>query len=52
VFAHPGTDPLSKLHSIAGLGLRGIVPPFIVGYVDIGYGSEGVAVFTGINYPF
>ena len=52
VFAHPGTDPLSNLHSIAGLGLRGIVPPFIVGYVDIGYGSEGAAIFTGINYPF
>ncbi len=52
VFAHPGTDPLSKLHSIAGLGMRGIAPPFIVGYVDVGYGSEGVAVFTGINYPF
>ena len=24
----------------------------VVGYVDIGYGSEGVAAFTGLNYPF
>jgi len=24
----------------------------VVGKVDIGYGSEGVAVFTGLNYPF
>jgi hypothetical protein len=24
----------------------------VVGYVDIGYGSEGVAVFSGVNYPF
>jgi hypothetical protein len=24
----------------------------VVGYVDVGYGSEGAAVFTGLNYPF
>jgi len=24
----------------------------VVGYVDVGYGSEGSAVFTGIGYPF
>jgi hypothetical protein len=35
-----------------GLGFRGIARPFIVGYVDFGYGSQGVAAFTGINYPF
>ncbi|HLK70931.1 MAG TPA: BamA/TamA family outer membrane protein [Steroidobacteraceae bacterium] len=52
VFARPGTNPLSKLHTVAGLGMRGLAPPFVVGYVDIGYGSEGAAVFTGINYPF
>lgn len=52
VFARPGTNPLSHLHDVAGLGIRGVAPPFIVGYVDIGYGSEGAAVFTGINYPF
>ncbi|HEY7928998.1 MAG TPA: BamA/TamA family outer membrane protein [Steroidobacteraceae bacterium] len=52
VFSRPSTDPLSHLHSVGGLGMRGLAPPFIVGYVDVGYGSEGVAVFTGINYPF
>jgi outer membrane translocation and assembly module TamA len=52
VFARPSTNPLSRLHSAAGLGLRGLAPPFIVGYVDVGYGGEGPAVFTGINYPF
>jgi len=52
VFSRPSTSPLSHLHSVGGLGLRGLAPPFIVGYVDIGYGSEGLAVFTGINYPF
>lgn len=44
--------PLSHLHTIGGVGFRGIARPFVVGYVDIGYGSEGVAFFTGINYPF
>jgi hypothetical protein len=32
--------------------VRGVASPFIVGYVDVGFGSEGPAVFTGINYPF
>jgi hypothetical protein len=32
-------------------GLRGLAHPFSVGYVDIGYGSGGVATFKGINYP-
>ncbi len=52
VFARPSTNFLTHLHSVGGLGLRGLAPPFIVGYVDIGYGGEGVAVFTGITYPF
>ena len=34
------------------LGFRGVAQPFVVGYVDIGYGSEGIAAFTGLNYPF
>jgi len=28
------------------------VRPQIVGFVDIGYGSEGTAIFTGVDYPF
>ncbi len=52
VFAHSRSSPVSRLHHVAGLGFRGIARPFVVGYVDVGYGSEGVAVFTGINYPF
>jgi hypothetical protein len=47
-----GSLPLSHLHSVAGIGFRGVTRPFVVGYVDIGYGSEGLAAFTGINYPF
>ncbi|HEV2551943.1 MAG TPA: hypothetical protein VGU20_31840 [Stellaceae bacterium] len=35
-----------------GVGFRAIARPFIVGYLDIGYGAEGSAIFSGINYPF
>jgi outer membrane protein assembly factor BamA len=52
VFERPSTIPLSNLHTVGGLGIRGLARPFVVGYIDVGYGDEGVAVFTGINYPF
>ena len=52
VFEHSRESPVAHLHKVGGLGFRGIAAPFVVGFVDIGYGSEGVAVFTGINYPF
>jgi hypothetical protein len=52
VYARSGTFPLDQLHHVYGLGFRGVARPFVVGYVDIGYGSEGVAAFTGLNYPF
>jgi outer membrane protein assembly factor BamA len=52
VFSYTGTFPLSHIHTVGGVGFRGIAKPFVVGYVDVGYGSEGAAVFTGINYPF
>jgi hypothetical protein len=47
-----GFDPFSQLHTVGGIGFRGIAEPFVVGFVDVGYGGEGVAVFSGINYPF
>jgi hypothetical protein len=52
VFHDGPTFPIRALHKVAGVGFRGIARPSVVGYVDVGYGSEGVAVFTGINYPF
>ena len=52
VFSRNSTDPLTRLHKVLGVGFRGVARPFVVGYVDIGYGNEGVAAFTGINYPF
>jgi hypothetical protein len=42
----------SCAHQVYGLGFCGGARPFVVGYVNIGYGSEGIAVFTGLNYPF
>ena len=47
-------DPVawSALHPVGGVGFRGIAEPFVVGYVDVGWGGEGAAVFSGINYPF
>ena len=52
VFHNGTTWPISKLHNVFGVGFRGIAPPSVVGYVDIGKGHEGIAVFTGIGYPF
>jgi hypothetical protein len=47
-----GFDPFADVHTVGGVGFRGIAEPFVVGFVDVGYGGEGVAVFSGINYPF
>jgi hypothetical protein len=52
VFHNPDTFPVKHLHNVMGVGFRGIAPPSVVGYVDIGKGHEGIAVFTGIGYPF
>ena len=52
VFDRSSTLPFEQLHRVYGMGFRGIARPFVVGFVDIGYGSEGAAVFTGLNYPF
>jgi hypothetical protein len=52
VFRAMDDNPIRSLHVAGGLGFRAIAKPFIVGYVDMGYGSDGLAVFSGINYPF
>jgi hypothetical protein len=52
VFDQTSTLPFDQLHKVYGLGFRGLARPYVVGFVDIGFGSEGAAVFTGINYPF
>jgi len=52
VFRHVTDSPVDDLHFVYGVGFRGVVRPQIVGFVDIGRGSEGNAIFTGIDYPF
>jgi outer membrane protein assembly factor BamA len=52
VFHKLSDSPVNDLHWVYGLGVRGVVRPQIVGFVDIGRGSEGTAVFTGVDYPF
>jgi Omp85 superfamily domain len=52
VFSNLDAWSASNLHKVFGVGFRGVARPFVVGYVDVGYGSEGAAVFTGIGYPF
>jgi outer membrane protein assembly factor BamA len=52
VFSKASTVPFDSLHYVGGVGFRGVVRPQVVGFVDIGYGSEGPAVFTGLDYPF
>ena len=52
VFGRTSTFPIQQLHKVGGVGFRGVARPSVVGYVDVGYGDEGAAVFTGLNYPF
>ena len=52
VFGRTSTFPIQSLHTVGGVGFRAIARPSVVGYVDVGYGSDGAAVFTGLNYPF
>ncbi len=52
VFSDPASSPVSHLHHALGLGVRGVASPYVVGYVDVGYGQGRAAVFSGINYPF
>jgi hypothetical protein len=52
VFHAMSDNPFSSLHTAVGIGFRAFARPSIVGYVDVGYGSEGAAVFSGVSYPF
>jgi outer membrane protein assembly factor BamA len=52
VFSSASDVPFDDLHFVGGVGFRGVVRPQVVGFVDIGYGSDGPAVFTGLDYPF
>jgi hypothetical protein len=52
VFADLGASTVSHLHTTPGFGIRGVASPFVVGYLDFGFGYGKPAVFSGINYPF
>ncbi len=52
VFRSSRSSLFNDLHAVGGLGFRGVVPPQVVGFVDIGLGEQGLAAFTGLEYPF
>jgi len=52
VFHSSRSSPFNDLHAVGGLGFRGVVRPQVVGFVDVGLGEQGAAVFTGLEYPF
>jgi hemolysin activation/secretion protein len=52
VFHDFDDSPINHLHPVGGVGVRGIAEPFVVGYVDVGFGGEGASIFSGVNYPF
>ena len=52
VYANGPGNAMSEMHTAAGVGVRGVASPYVVGYVDVGYGRGKTAVFSGINYPF
>jgi outer membrane protein assembly factor BamA len=52
VFHGVTRSPVSDLHVAYGFGFRAVVRPQIVAFVDVGFGYEGSAVFSGVGYPF
>ncbi|MBI4640666.1 MAG: BamA/TamA family outer membrane protein [Candidatus Tectomicrobia bacterium] len=43
---------LNDVQVIGGISFRAVVHPNVVGHIEVGYGSEGSAVFVGLDYPF
>jgi outer membrane protein assembly factor BamA len=41
-----------KIQAVVGGGVRFLAASQIVAKIDVGLGSEGVAIFTGLDYPF
>ncbi|MBI3854742.1 MAG: BamA/TamA family outer membrane protein [Planctomycetes bacterium] len=48
--ARPNVD--RRLHWSIGSGFRAVVHPYIVGRMDVGFGTEGVGITVGLDYPF
>jgi outer membrane protein assembly factor BamA len=50
---HTWTELSTKnVQAVSGVGLRLVVTAKLVAKVDIGFGREGIAIFTGLDYPF
>jgi hypothetical protein len=43
---------LSRPRLTGGVGLRAVVPPNLVGRVDLASGGEGISVYAEIGYPY
>jgi outer membrane protein assembly factor BamA len=41
-----------KIQTVVGGGVRFLAASQIVAKIDVGVGSEGMAIFTGLDYPF
>lgn len=52
VFNQWGEVRFNNLQPIGGIGFRALVPPAVVGRVDVGIAGEGVSVYTTLGYPF
>lgn len=52
VFDNLNHFSLTRLQPVVGLGLRGVVPPNVVGRLDVAIGREGYNVYTMLGYPF
>lgn len=52
VFNSITNSPVDDLHLAYGMGFRVVVRPQVVAFVDVGFGYEGSAVFSGVSYPF
>ncbi|MBI4575022.1 MAG: BamA/TamA family outer membrane protein [Planctomycetes bacterium] len=42
----------SNFQFVGGFGVRLVVPPWIVGKIDVGLGEDGASTFVEMGYPF
>lgn len=52
VFPSPESARVRYLETVAGVAMRVVVKPVVVGRVEVGAGREGAEVYVGIDYPF
>ncbi|MBF0105101.1 MAG: BamA/TamA family outer membrane protein [Deltaproteobacteria bacterium] len=52
VFHHLDHFDFNNLQPVGGIALRGVVPPNVVGRVDMGFGREGYSIYTMLGYAF